>query len=54
LHGPTRYWGGAADGQFHYPLAFLSLRLVQGPEGSRTSGKIYLRNVFVRTLAPVP
>ena len=52
LRGPTRYWGGAADGTPHYPLAFLSLRLLQGPAGSKTSGEVHLRNVFVRTLTP--
>jgi hypothetical protein len=52
LRGPTRYWGGASDGQPHYPLAFLSLRLLQGPSGSRTTGEVHVRNVFVRTLAP--
>jgi hypothetical protein len=54
LRGLTRYWGGAADGVPHYPLNFLSLRLVQGPEGSAAAGQVELRNVFVRTLAPGP
>lgn len=54
LQGPTRYWGGAGDGIARFPLYFLSLRLVQGPEGSPASGKIRLRDVFVRTLAPTP
>jgi hypothetical protein len=54
VEGPTRYWGGAKDGLPHYPLYFLSLRIVQGPTGSPASGTIWLRDVFVRTLAPTP
>ena len=52
LRGPTRSWGGVNDGVMHYPVSFLSLRLLQGPAGSRPSGEVHLRNVFVRTLAP--
>jgi len=54
LQGPTRFWGGAADGRFHYPLYFRGLRVVEGPPGSSRSGQLRLRNVFVRTLAPRP
>lgn len=54
LRGPTRYWGGAGDGVPHYPMAFLSLRIVQGPRGSAAGGQLEMRNVFVRTLAPGP
>ena len=54
VRGPARYWGGAKDGVAHYPLYFLSLRVVQGPEGSAKRGEIHLREVFVRTLAPTP
>lgn len=54
LQGPARFWGGAADGQFHYPLYFRGLRVVQGPIGSAQTGQLGLRNVFVRTLAPGP
>jgi hypothetical protein len=54
VQGPTRYWGGAKDGQPHYPLYFLSLRIIQGPTGSAASGEIFLRDVFVRTQAPTP
>ncbi len=54
VQGPARYWGGAGDGFPRYPLYFLSLRLVQGPEGSAASGEIRLRDVFVRTMAPTP
>ncbi len=54
LEGPAPYRGGANDGVPHYPLSFLSLRVIQGPAGSATSGRVCLRNVFVRTLAPAP
>ncbi len=54
LQGPTRYWGGAGDGIARFPLYFLSLRLVQGSEGTPVSGEIRLRDVFVTTLAPTP
>lgn len=54
LRGPARYWGGAGDGLPRYPLYFLSLRLVQGPEGTSPSGKLFLRDVFVRSMAPTP
>ncbi|HEY3396922.1 MAG TPA: hypothetical protein VGM19_04610 [Armatimonadota bacterium] len=52
LQGPTRYWGGPADGSPRYPLAFLSLRVIQGPTGSATHGRVQMRNVFIRALAP--
>lgn len=54
LEAPAPYSGGANDGVPHYPLSFLCLRLVQGPPASATSGRVCLRNVFVRTLAPAP
>jgi hypothetical protein len=54
VQGPARYWGGAQDGTPRYPLYFLSLRVLQGPEGSSTSGGIWVRDVFVRTMAPTP
>jgi hypothetical protein len=52
LGHPTRSWGGAGDGEVHYPLALRALRLVEGPRGSARSGEVRLREAVLHTRAP--
>jgi hypothetical protein len=45
----TRYWGGANDGQFHYPVEFRGLRMRPAGAGP---GELLVSNLMVTTLVP--